>query len=88
MIDQKHIDRLSPRLKSILDAEMECGNTVEETYQGWASEEHIFVRLKYPFKTDIRRDIQGVTYREIDDRHYWKAEYDDEEDHQTLACSF
>ena len=91
MIEQKHIDALGSRLRVILNDELELGNVVCETHIGGFSESyegHIFVFLKYPFICSVRYDAEGVTYREINDPHYWKAEYDDEENHQTLACRF
>jgi len=30
----------------------------------------------------------GITYTEVNDVHYWKAEYTDEKNHQPLACKF
>jgi hypothetical protein len=44
--------------------------------------------LKHPFKTKIQNNLNGIIYSEINDRHYWKAEYTDEKNHQTLACIF
>ncbi|MCH5349213.1 MAG: hypothetical protein J1E40_07810 [Oscillospiraceae bacterium] len=91
MINQQHIEALSPQLKLILNDELKSGNIIRETYQGGfsnAPEDHIFVFLEHPFKSAIRENISGIVYREINDPHYWKAEYDDEENHQTLACSY
>lgn len=91
MIDIKHIDALSPQLKLILEDEISRGNIVCETYQGPFSKDaslQLFVFLKYPFRSPIRRDVFGIVYREINDPHYWKAEYEDEANHQTLACNY
>lgn len=91
MINEKHIKALSPKLSEILEAELKAGNKVYETSIGGfigSNENHLFVWLRYPFKTEIRNDLEGIVYRLIDDPHYWKAEYDDETNHQTLACNF
>ena len=91
MIDKRIIDELSIELEEILEEELKAGNEIIETYQGGftnASTEHTFIFLKYPFKTKIRNNLKGITYIEINDRHYWKAEYTDEKNHQTLACNF
>ncbi len=85
------IDKLSAEMKEILEKELEAGNEIVETYQGGftnVSAEHIFIFLKYPFKTKIQNNLNGIIYKEINDRHYWKAEYTDEKNHQTLACNF
>ena len=91
MIDSKHIEELTPQLKSILQNELESGNIICETYQGPFSKDssqQLMIFLRYPFKSPIRRDILGIVYREINDPHYWKAEYADVANHQTLACHF
>ena len=91
MIDKGLIDKLSIEMKEILKKELEAGNEIVETSQGRftnASTEHIFIFLKYPFKTKIQNNLKGIIYKEINDRHYWKAEYRDEKNHQTLACEF
>jgi len=84
-------DVINPSLKEILEAELKAGNKVVETSLGGftkCADNHIFVWLKYPFKTQVRKDLDRIVYRLIDDRHYWKAEYYDEINHQTLACNF
>lgn len=91
MIDKGLIDKLSIEMKEILEKELEAGNEIVETSQGIftnASMEHIFIFLKYPFKSKIKNNLNGIVYREINDKHYWKAEYTDEKNHQTLACNF
>lgn len=91
MIDKGLIDKLSIEMKEILEKELEAGNEIVETSQGIftnASTEHIFIFLKYPFKSKIKNNLNGIVYREINDKHYWKAEYTDEKNHQTSACNF
>lgn len=89
MIDYSLIVRLNKKMKQILNAELAAGNEVRETFKGGfskASPDHIFVFLKYPFMD--RYDIPGIIFREIEDRHYWRAEYDDDENNQTIACNY
>lgn len=91
MIDKELINKLSVELKEILKKELEAGNEIVETSQGRFtndSTEHIYIFLKYPFKTEIQNNLNEIIYREINDRHYWKAEYTDEKNHQTIACNF
>lgn len=89
MIDHILIERLSDGMKKILQLELEAGNEIKETYQGGFSEvtvDRVFIFLKYPFKDQY--DVPGICYREINDPHYWKAEYDDDIHHQTIACNY
>ncbi|MBD5141371.1 MAG: hypothetical protein HDT25_08160 [Ruminococcus sp.] len=91
MIDQELIKRLSRNLNEILEDELKAGNEIHETFYGKFSEctdDHLFIWLKYPFKTAIRNDLEGIIYRPVDDPHYWKAEYADINNNQILACNF
>ncbi|MDD6991398.1 MAG: hypothetical protein PUI48_06190 [Oscillospiraceae bacterium] len=91
MINYDLINILSSNLKRILDDELKVGNSIHETFLGRFSEDkedHLYIWLKYPFKTPIRNDLEGVVFSNIDDPHYWKAEYNDIFNFQTLACNF
>ena len=92
MIDNTIIESLSDGLKTILSAELAAGNRIRETYKGtFASltgDEGVIVFLSQEFKTEIRNDIKGIIYLEVNDRHYWKAEYSDRLHNQSLACGF
>ena len=44
--------------------------------------------LDKPFKTPIQKDLENVEYRDINDPHYWKAEYFYKENRQFLCCKF
>ena len=87
-IDKSHIEALSSEMKKILDAELAAGNEIQQTHKGWSSPDHICVFLKYPFRASVEYDESKVKYTDIDDRHYWKAEYDDMSSSQTIACNF
>ena len=45
--------------------------------------QHLF--LNKTLKTKVRTDIPGITYMEVNDPHYWNAEYDDKENRLCLA---
>ena len=90
-LDYSLIDELSSDMKEILDNELKCGNKIKEIYKGGftnTSNDSIFIFLDYPFKAEIKHDLENVVYRNINDRHYWKAEYYDTDHNQTIACSF
>lgn len=91
MINKEHIDSLSGPLQDILQAELQAGNKIVETAKGGfteESDEHIFIFLGKPFLTPVREDTDDIKYMEINDYHYWKAEYDDFKNNQTIACNF
>lgn len=75
------------KLYDILMAELEAGNTIRETYRGRFSDsdETTFIFLNGPLKTKVRTDIPGITYMEVNDPHYWNAEYDDKENRLCLV---
>lgn len=76
-------------LQEILDAELAAGNIVQEEWSGnWPFEHCRCVLLKMPFKTPINYEISGVKFRNVNDPHYWKAEYYDETRIEVLACAF
>ena len=85
-VDQKLLDRLSPRLKAIVAEEVAAGNRVSETSQGWPYPETVFVGMAKPFTK--KYDVSGLAYTELNDRHYWKAEYLDEATKHLLVCRF
>ena len=47
--------------------------------------ETTFIFLNKTLKTKVRTDIPGITYMEVNDPHYWNAEYDDKENRLCLA---
>jgi len=63
--------KLHPALRLILDAELKAGNEITETsLEG----ETVFVRLKRPFAP--RKELPaGVRYAEINDPHWWTAQF-------------
>ena len=86
MITQEHIDNFSLTLKEILNREIDLGNEIIETSKGWPDGNAIIIFLKNPFVNEY--EIINVEYRNIDDPHYWKAEYFDSSTKHILACKF
>ena len=86
MITQSHIDQFSSALTEILSNEIELGNEIAETARGWPQSESIIVFLAQPFKAECAPE--NTEYREINDPHYWKAEYEDKLTKHLLACRF
>ncbi len=86
MINENHISEFSQRLNLILESELELGNLISETSMGWPKSESIFIILDKPFFKEYQ--LENVTFKKLDDRHYWKAEYQDDMLDHTLACRF
>lgn len=83
--DGPALAKLHPALKAILDAEREAGNEVAETSVGWPDAGSVFVRLKHPFRAARGVLPEGVRFAEIDDPHWWKAEYSTESPRHIVA---
>jgi hypothetical protein len=77
---------MSPPLQSILDAELARGNEVVDV-SDWPPKCHLLVILKMPFQRSYL-PLVDVEYQDINDTHYWKAEYRYKGGLQCLACRF
>lgn len=86
MVTQEHIENLSNVLQGILKSELELGNKIVETSEGWPEERTIIIFLEKPFMREYQ--IAGVEFRPIDDPHYWKSEYYDSASKHVLACKY
>lgn len=86
MKSSEHIESFSPELKKILENEIKLGNEIVETSKGWPHEKSIIIFLKLPFFDTYT--VSEIEYRDIDDVHYWKAEYFDKINSHILACRF
>ena len=86
MKTQEHIDNFSLTLTKILNHEIELGNEIVETSKGWPSKKTIIIILKKPFIGEYQ--LENTVFRNIDDPHYWKAEYVDNSTNHVLACKF
>lgn len=73
-------------MTKILNQEIELGNEIIETSKGWPDDKTIIVFLKKPFKR--KYSFEDVEYRDINDPHYWRAEYVDIITNHVLACRF
>jgi hypothetical protein len=88
MVSKEDIAALDPALKAILEKELGHGNVVFETWRGWPKPETICVSLRRPFLMTHLPLPEGVAFREVNDPHYWKAEYWHEPSHHMLVCRF
>ena len=84
----RHIAQLNIELRKILDEEIDAGNEVVETNAGWPTKEGVVVVLKSPFFVQRAKLAEGRSDREVNDPHYWKAEFAHEPSSHILACRF
>ena len=87
MVDEEHIVALDSALQLILQTELAKGNEVVETWRGWPEPESVGVALGRPFRVDHVLPT-GVVFRNVDDPHWWKAEYAHEPSCHLLICRF
>jgi len=86
MVTQEHIYNFSVKLTEILNSELRLGNEIVETYKGWPAKETIMIFLEKPFINSYK--LNDIDYRDINDIHYWKAEYFEKSTGHILACRF
>ena len=77
---------ISQSIKAILNSEIAQGNRVVESSKGWPEKESTLIILEKPFHE--KYGIDNLEYRDINDPHYWKEEYNDKNNMQTIACRF
>lgn len=91
-VDDDVVKKFSGALKDILELELKAGNKIVETYQSKDSTfpmpNATMIFLGKEFRTPIQKDLDNIEYREINDPHYWKAEYFDKDTLQFLCCKF
>ena len=84
--DGPNLAALHPGLRSILAMELAAGNDVMETGRGWPDADSVFVRLREPFQGIGGALPEGVRYADVNDPHWWRAEYHTEKPKHLLVC--
>ena len=89
IIKNNNLYKLSNELEKILYNELKAGNKIREiSVGGFEDEKHLYIFLNKTFITKIVNNYNNIKYMEINDPHYWKAEYTDIKNKQTIACPF
>ena len=86
-INKEDIERISNILKIILEKEIKSGNEIFETWNGWPYNSTV-ISLLYPFKVNLEIITENISFKELNDVHYWKAEYRDLLTNDLLICKF
>lgn len=81
-------ERLSPDMRRVLEAELAAGNAVEEYRSGLYGPDAVLVLLAKAFRTPPPALPPGAEYREVNDPHWWKAEYYWSATKHCIACRF
>jgi hypothetical protein len=91
-VDDSVVKRFTGVLKDILELELKAGNKIVETYDAkdgtFPIPNAIMIFLEKPFKTPIQTELEKIEYRDVNDPHYWKAEYFDKENLLFLCGKF
>lgn len=86
MSRQQVLAALAAPLRAILEAELARGNVIDEV-SDWPPHCELIIILRRPFAMAYPTEA-GVEFTAIEDRHYWKSEYNLDGGRQTLACGF
>ena len=78
--------KMATPLQAILEKELASGNTISEV-SAWPPKCSLLVILRRPFSGG-HPGHPDVEYAEINDSHYWKAEYRYKGGIEALACGF
>jgi hypothetical protein len=69
------IEDLCPELRALVASELAAGNTIVEWGPSLYGHGGVLVLLAKPFRHAPPSLPDGVVFREINDPHWWKAEY-------------
>jgi hypothetical protein len=78
---------LCAELQPLLDAECAAGNTIRDTGPAPGNPAATLVLLAQPFKTRPPRLEPPIRFSEINDPHWWLAEYGCAVHGTVLACA-
>jgi hypothetical protein len=88
-VDIDTINKFAGKLIEILQLELKKGNKIDETFEvDWPFPNAIMIFVEKPFITSILRHLQDITFNNVNDPHYWKAEYVDLNNKMGLCCKF
>jgi hypothetical protein len=83
-IQRRALRELCPELRSILELELEAGNSVLALKDDWG----FIVVLSEPFLVEHELASKDLQAREVNNRNEWKTEINSKEFKHTLASGF
>jgi RimJ/RimL family protein N-acetyltransferase len=75
-------------LQPIVQAELAAGNEIGDCSRGWPEKNSVVIAFRKPFRAPTGPLPANVEYREINDTHWWKAEYASKSPVHLLTCGF
>ena len=86
---EEHIEELCEELQPFLEAELDAGNTVIETWKGnWPIENCLYILLKKPFQDTDESLPEGVRVSKIGKLYYWENEILCDRTNHVLASQY
>lgn len=85
-VDPAVVADLCTELRGVLEAELAAGNVVVETSRGWPRSVNVW--LGGPFRVLPPKEPDHVLFGEVNDPHYWLAEYECTKHRHLLACTY
>ena len=86
--DAAQLKSLHPGLREVLNRELRAGNEIREITSGWPKPMSILILLQHTFRTADVPPPSGISYSEVNDPHYWLAEFCHQASGQIVACPF
>jgi len=79
----------SSTLQIFLEAELNAGAKIVEgtSNPNWGTLKRLII-LDAPFRTTVWKQHPSLTFRDINDPHYWLAEIEDIATGELVACRF
>lgn len=74
------------KLLVIINNELDKGNQIVEASSDEYFQNKIFIKFKYRFQKDYRKELNDTNYRNLNDIKYWNEEYQDY--HFIIASGF
>jgi hypothetical protein len=88
MPDSNRLDQLARPLRPLLEAELAAGNEVQDSGADFPRPGSFLVRLRRKFRAIPTELPADVVYRELNDVHWWQAEYEHSPSGHFLVCGF
>jgi hypothetical protein len=80
------LERLCPKVRAIVDTELNAGNLIEQIIEDWPRGGSLAVVLRYGFRGVYPLDDPALVYCEVPARTQWAAQYMHAKNRQIVAC--
>jgi hypothetical protein len=80
------LERLCPKLRAIVDAELNAGNVIDQIIEDWPRGGSLAVVLQDGFHGVYMLDDSALAYFEVPERTPWSGQYMHAKARQLIAC--